>query len=574
MRHVLTYLKPYRAAAAAALLLMLVELVVELWHPLLMARVINEGILERDTAAVLQIGGVMAAIALIGFVSGIINSYLAAHVSQNLGFDIRKAMFVRVQRMSYAVYNRFAESSLITRLTGDVTQIQNVVFMGLRIMMRAPLLMIGGLVMALSVNLRLGLILVIVTPVLFGLLIWMMNKSFKLFRLVQDRLDKTNGILRENLLGMRLIRTLVRSSHETARFTEVSDDLRHQTSRALRLIELVVPVMLLVMNLCILLILWLGSFEVAAGGANVGEIVAIINYATRITGAFSVVSFVMSGLSRARASGGRIEEVLRAEDKEPGSGNYVSASTTGAAEIEFDQVTFRYPGMSAPALHNVSFRIKPGSMAAILGATGSGKSTMFQMLPRLYEPEAGTVRLDGTDLRGWRTEELRNQIGYVPQEVMLISGTVRENLLWGRQDAAAEEIMQAAQDAQIHETLMRLPDQYDTVIGQKGVNLSGGQKQRLSVARALLRRPRVMLLDDSTSALDVKTEARLLEALGRYDCTIMIVTQKISAAMKADTIILMEDGSVQDQGSHWELMERSALYRSIVSSQQEEASHG
>lgn len=607
MRYMLRYLKPYRLAAGIALMLMLVELVVELWHPVLMARIIDEGILVRDTGAVIRIGAWMTLLALIGFAAGIVNSYFAAHVSQGFAYDVRAGMYERVQFFPYAVFNRFSAATLMTRMTSDVTQVQNAVFMSLRVMMRAPLIMAGGLFMALALNVRLGLILLLISPVLFTVLVWMMSRGFRLFQAVQARLDRTNGLLRENLLGMRLIRLMVRVARERERFTQANEDLMTRTISAIRVVDLTVPALLMVMNMSILLLLWFGSAEVRGGRAEVGEIVAVVNYAMRIMAAFSMLSWIVTALARAKASAGRIAEVLRTEERETAvqadggpAGGAASAAIVGkrdafpsaaggkdgrvpsgvpraeGAEIAFENVTFRYPGTSEPALKGITFTIKPGQTAAVLGATGSGKSTLIQLIPRLFDPDEGIVRIDGRDVRTCDPAWLRSRIGYAPQEALLFSGTVRDNLLWGKADATREEIVEAARIAQIHETIMRLPEQYETVIGQKGANLSGGQKQRLAVARALVRKPGVLLLDDSTSALDAKTEAALLAALKDLRCTILLVTQKISAAMRADVILILEDGRLQAMGTHEALLRTSPLYARIVRSQygEEAARHG
>ncbi|MFS0725601.1 ABC transporter ATP-binding protein [Paenibacillus sp. 1P07SE] len=570
MRRTGAFLKPYTWIIIAALLLMLVELVVELWHPLLLAQVIDDGIMAGDTDAVIRLGGWMVGIALAGFAAGIINSYLAAHVSQGFGYDIRKRMFGTIQTLSFAGFSRFSTATLITRLTSDVTQLQNLVFMGLRIMMRAPLMMAGGLVLSFMVNARLALILLIVTPVLFGLLIWIMNRAFRMFQHVQERLDQTNGVLRENLGGMRLIRAFVRKGYEITRFARANTELRERTVSALRTVELTLPLMLLVMNLSILVILWAGQDAVRASGIEVGEVVAIINYATRITGAFHVISFILTGLSRARASGRRVEEVLAAEPDITDSEQADPSRKVTRGELAFEGVTFRYPGSQAPILQDLTFTVKAGQTAAILGATGSGKSSLFQLIPRLYDTDAGTIRIDGREIRQYTLEQLRRAIGYVPQEALLFTGTVEQNLRWGKEEATAEEIRQAASDAQIHDTIRGLPSGYETMLGQKGVNLSGGQKQRLSIARALIRRPRLLMLDDSTSALDARTEAKLMDALAGYPCTTLLITQKISTAMEADTILLLEDGRLLAQGTHEELLRTTPLYRQIVESQSEQ----
>lgn len=578
MTSVLSFLKPYRRAMSVAIVLMLVELTVELWHPLMMAKIINEGISHRDMDAVLKWGGLMIGLSLLGFVSGIINSFFASHVSQNFGFDLRQHLFEKIQSFSYANFNRFSTATLITRVTSDVTMMQNVVFMGLRIMLRAPLLMIGGLIMALAVNVKLALILAVITPLLFGFLIWMMKKGFTLFRSVQERLDQTNGVLRENLLGMRLIKAFVRHTYEIKRFVKVNEALKERTTSALRLMELTFPLLLLAMNLSLLFILWYGSKEVGTGEVNVGDIVAVVNYATRITVAYSAISMILMNLSRARASAGRISDVFKVQVDVSDKDDADASLRLTEGKVVFERVSFQYPGTkpASPVLQSISFTVNPGETVAILGATGSGKSSLFQLIPRLYDVNEGRILLDDTDILSMKLEVLRGQVGMVPQEALLFSGTIQENIQWGKESATPEEVMEAAKSAQIHDTIMKFPQQYETVLGQKGVNLSGGQKQRLSIARALVRKPKILLLDDSTSALDVRTEAKLLAALNAYPCTTLIITQKISTALQANSIILLEDGKLLAQGNHDELYERSPLYRQIVQSQfgEEAIRHG
>ncbi|MGF7031279.1 ATP-binding cassette subfamily B protein [Paenibacillus mucilaginosus] len=585
MRTVFRFLQPYRRSMTAAIILMLVELVVELWHPLLLARMIDEGIVPHDFGQVLKWGGLMIGLALLGFISGIINTFYAADASQGFAHDIRQAMFTRLQKVSYAAFGRFPASTLITRLTSDVTQTQLAVFLGLRVFLRSPLVMIGALVLAVSVNAKLALLLLVVTPLLIVLLGLAMKRGFLLFRAVQERLDRMNGTLLENLKGIRLIRAFVRGEHEKGRFAEANGDLAAKTTAALRLSETMIPCVLLVMNLSVLVLLWVGSAEIGRGTVNVGEVVAVVNYATRITGAFGIISMMITSLSRARAAVTRMEEVLRTEERpeaipdngadqgpregrEPGSADAREPVTAGA--VEFDGVTFRYPGTAAPVLESLTFRVGAGQLAVILGATGSGKTSLLQLVPRLYEVEGGAIRIDGEDVHRYDPESLRRAIGYVPQEALLFGGSVRENLVWGREDASLEEMEEAARRAQIHQTIADMPEGYDTIIGQKGSTLSGGQKQRLSIARALLRRPKLLLLDDCTSALDARTEARLIGELRAMSCTILLVTQKITAAQQADTILLLEDGKLLAQGSHEELLENSDLYRSIVQSQARE----
>jgi len=595
-----TFLKPYTKAIIISLALMTVELIVELWHPMLMKTVIDQGIMERDLGAVMWWGGLMIAVAIFGFVAGITNSYFSSYVSQHFGYDVRSKLFLRIQSFSVAAFNKLPASALITRMTSDVNQLQNVVFMGLRIMPRAPLMMIGALIMALLIDVRIAGILLITVPICVLVLVWMMKRGFQLFRAVQNQLDSTNSIVRENLIGMRLIKAFVRYRREISRFADNNKQLMDRTVSALRLIEMTIPLLLLLMNVSILVILWFGNWQLEANGINEGDVVAIVIYATRITATFGMLSHILMSLARARASASRINEVLQAEDPGDGSLDFavhemdaeaeesgrssrsdvapasesvaateeeqeIAASHSGA--IAFDAVTFRYPGTHEPVLKDITFEVEPGQTVAVMGATGSGKTSLFQLLPRLYACDEGTIYIDGVDIRTLQVESLRKTIGMVPQEVVLFTGTVADNIRWGRNDATMEEIIEAAKHAQIHETIMGLERQYETVVGQKGVNLSGGQKQRLSIARALVREPRLLLLDDSTSALDLKTEAKLMQALKSYSCTTLIITQKVSTAIHADSVILLDQGCLLAQGTHEQLAESSELYRRIIRSQ-------
>ena len=567
MGKVFSFLRPYKLAVGIALLLMLTELVVELLHPLLMAKIIDDGILQEDLGVVLKWGGIMVGMSFLAFLAGVINSFFAAHVSQNFGFDIRKGLYGKIQSFSFANFSLFPTSSLITRMTNDVTQVQNTVFMSLRIMMRAPLLIIGSVIMALIVNFKLALFLVIGVPLLFVFLMWLMKRGGALFKAVQEKLDGVNNVMRENLGGIRLIKAFLRKNHEIKRFDHASEDLKDQTVTALRLMEMTMPILLLIMNLSILAVLWFGSAGVNTGNVQVGEVVAIVNYATRITGALSIISFIIMAFARAKASAHRIADVLEEEVDLVDKQGIEEKGAVLKGAVSFRSVYFRYPNTDLPVLENITFHADAGSTVAIMGATGAGKSSLFQLLPRLYDVNEGVIAIDGKDITDLPLKNLRRQIGYVPQEALLFSGSVKENLAWGKEDASMEEIIQAAKDAQIHETIDRLPNKYETVLGQKGVNLSGGQKQRLSIARALIRKPKILMLDDSTSALDLKTEGKLLTALKKYDCTIFIITQKVSTAMEADKILLLEDGMLLEEGSHQHLLGQSTLYQNIFQSQ-------
>ena len=568
MFKMLSFLKPYRIAVAIALFLMFVELFVELFHPLLMAKIIDDGIMQGDMSVVMYWGGIMVGLSFVAFAAGIINSFFAAHVSQSFGFDVRNALYKKIQSFSFSNFNFFPTSSLITRMTNDVTQIQNTVFMSLRIMMRAPLIIIGGVIMALIVNVQLAFFLVITVPILFLFLFWVFRKGSVLFKSVQEKLDAVNNVMRENLAGIRLVRAFIRKNHETKRFTKSSANLQNDTVKALRLMEITMPILLLLMNLTILAVLWFGNIGVQNDQARVGEIVAIINYTTRITGALSIFSFIIMAFSRAKASSNRIVDVLD-ENIDIVDAEKTDETTSGLTDmtITFDNVSFTYPGSETPILENISFQARNGETVAILGATGSGKTSLFQLLPRLYEANEGTITIGKHDIQNLKLDTLRRLIGYVPQESLLFTGSVKENVAWGKEDATMEEIVEATKAAQIHETIAKLPNGYDTKLGQKGVNLSGGQKQRLSIARALVRKPKILMLDDSTSALDLKTEGKLLSALKDYRCTTLIITQKVTTAMEADFILLLDDGQLIAKGNHESLMKDSSLYQKIVESQ-------
>ena len=569
MKTVFSYAKPYKFYIVIALILMLLELTVELLQPLVIASIIDQGIVARDQDVIIQLGLVLMGLSVIAFVSGIVNSYFAAHASQSFSFDLRQALYGRIQSFSLAMFNKFPASGLITRLTSDVTLVQQVLYMGLRIMLRAPLLVIGSMIMAFVVNPKLAFYLVIVFPFLLIFLYAMVKKGVSYFGFVQKRLDRVNRIVQENLQAVRLIKAYLRGKYETNRFSEVAGSLKIDTVKAFRIMEIILPILLFGMNLSLLAVLWFGAFEIRSGGAQIGELVAIVNYAMRMTGAFTMFSFIIMIFARAKASSERIEEVLLAEDvrEKDESG---ASKEVHRGEIRFDNVSFMYPETTRPVLRNISFHLKANEKLAIMGATGSGKSSLLQLIPRFYDATEGTVSIHGRDVTKWQLRALRKTIGIVPQQSLLFTGTISNNLSWGKDEVVQDELADAAIKAQIHETVERFPKGYYTRVGQKGVNLSGGQKQRLSIARALVRRPSILILDDSTSALDVKTEAALWEELEQEQATMLVVTQKIRTAMRADRILLLEDGQISGYGTHAELLESSELYRQIAMSQQEE----
>lgn len=569
MTKLFPFLKPYRLPMIVAVFLMLIELAVELAQPILIAKIIDDGIIGKDLNMILTWGAIMLAASLAAFLSGITNSFVAAYASQNFGYDVRKSLFSKVQSFSFANFSMLPASSLITRMTNDVNLLQNTLFMSLRIAARAPLLVVFGTLMAFLVNVQLSFALALIIPPLLIFLLFLLNKAAKLFSTVQGKLDSVNSVMRENLAGMRLIKAFSRGKYQVTRFNHANDELRDETSFALRVTETTIPVLMFFMNLSILVILWFGNVQVQTGSINVGEVVAIVNYAARITTAFSMFSFIIMVFSRAKASAGRIVDVLdvNVDLVDTQESQLTEKLDIETGKVEFKNVTFAYPSAKMPTLKDISFTIDPGQMIAILGATGAGKTSLFQLIPRLYDVSSGSVTIDNHDVKEYKLETLRSQIGFVPQEAILFTGTIKDNVSWGKEGASLEEIKDACKDAQIHDTIRGLPDQYNTRIGQKGVNLSGGQKQRLSIARAFVRKPKLLMLDDSTSALDLKTEAKLLQEIKKYQATTLIITQKISTAKEADKILLLENGVLIAEGDHNFMLKNSPLYQQIYESQ-------
>ena len=573
MKTVLSYLNPYKWLVVSALFLMLIELSVELVQPLLIAIIIDDGILAGDQQTIIFWGCIMLGLSLLAFIAGVVNTFIASHAVQSYGYDIRQVLFRKVQSFTMATFLKFPTSSLITRLTTDVTITQNVIFMGLRVMLRAPLLVVGSMIMSFLIDPYLALFLVIGAPFLVIFLFLMSRKGLKLFGKVQKSVDQVNRKIQENLQAVRLVKAYLRGNFEASRFSNVANTLKMDNVKAFRIMELILPVLLLVMNVSLMAVLWFGSKEIQTGEAQMGELIAIVNYAMRMTGAFSMFAFIIIFFSRAKASAERMEEILLVEEGiEDISSDKVDV-VPGVGEIEFQQVSFHYPTTNMPVLKDVSFTVKPGSKLAVMGATGSGKSTLLNLIPRFFDATEGKILIDGVEVKDWPLKELRQVIGLVPQQSILFTGSIEENLGWGDSDATEELLKEAAKQAQIHNSIEQFPDQYETRVGQKGVNLSGGQKQRLSIARALVRKPEILLLDDSTSALDVSTENALWEALEQENATMLVITQKIRTAKGADQILLLEDGQVSAYGTHEQLMESSSLYREIAESQQEGDEH-
>lgn len=567
MKTVYRYAWAYKWPMLIAFSLTLIELFIELAQPLFIGKIIDDGIIAQDGDAIIYWGLIMAAATFVAFLSGIANSFFAAHAAQGFAYDLRQATYKHLQKMTLATFLTFPTASVMTRLTNDVNIVQRVLFMGLRIMSRAPLVVIGSIIMAFFVNWKLAIIFLIGTPLLLIFLSYMVKTGGPLFGQVQRQLDGVNRTVRENLQAIRLVKASARETYEAKRFGKVADDLKERTMKALRTMEWTMPILLLMMNVMIIAIVWVGSFYVNLGTAQVGEVVSVMNYALRMTGSFSMFSFLIVLFSRAKASSERIEEILVAPTA-PEQKHVQQDAAPG--EWVFHDVSFAYENQEKEALQQLSLRIRPGEKLAILGETGSGKSTLVQLMLRLFEPTQGHITYGGVPLEEWPVERLRQSIGYVPQQAELVSGTIADNLRWGKKDATEEEMYEALRRAQMFESIERLPKKLDTLIGQQGVNFSGGQKQRLSIARALLRTPDVLILDDSTSALDVKTEQALFQALEPLQMTLIVITQKVSTASRADRIVVLHEGTIDGVGTNEELRKTSDVYKTIVASQEGE----
>lgn len=567
MKKVFSFLKPYKIPITIAYLLTSIELATELLLPFFLGLMINEGVTNHNLSNIIMWGSIMIGLAFLSFISGIINSFYASHTSNRFAYDIRQELFAKIQSFSFANLNQYPTSGLVTRFTNDVRQVRDTIFMGLRIMVRAPLMVIGGVIMAFIVNVKLALVFTITVPLLIGFLLWVLHKSSHMFKRVQRRVDKVNRVMQENLAGMRLIKAFLRRNFEERRFTTANKNLANMTRSTFRFVEASMPILLFVMNLSLIFILWFGNIQSVAGEIAVGDVVSIVNYALRIAMAISMFTFIILSFSRMKASSERISEVfeVNVDLVDHVESNQELSITNG--KIKFENVSFSYPDSNSKVLRNLSFTIHPQEKLAIIGATGSGKTTLFQLIPRLYNVHNGSIYIDGQLSTHYTLDKLRGDIGFVPQAPLLFSGTISENIAWGKEGATELEIQAAAKAAQIHDLIMNFPQQYETIISQKGVNLSGGQKQRVSIARALIRKPKILMFDDSTSALDLATESRLLDAIQDDHCTTLLITQKISTAMRADRILLIDHGQVLAIGTHDQLMKQSDLYYQIVESQ-------
>ena len=548
----------------------LTEAILELIVPLLMADVIDIGVNGgAGKSYIYRMGGIMILMGVFGLCCALVCQYLASRASQGVGTVIRNDLFGRICHLSHSQIDTFGTASLINRINTDVNQVQTAVAMLIRLVVRAPFLVIGAAVMAMTIDLKLSLIFLAVAPLVSVVLYLIMSRSVPFYRVIQKKLDKIGLITGESLSGVRVIRAFSRGEMEEKRFAEANDDYSKTSMRVGRLSALLNPLTYAIMNLAIAAIVWFGGFRVDVGDLTQGQVIAFVNYMTQISLALVVVANLVVIFTRAAACSSRINEVLDMEpDITDGSG--VSDAPADAPAIEFRDVSFSYHDDGDNALERISFSLKKGETLGIIGGTGSGKSTLVNLIPRFYDAEQGEVLVDGVNVKDYTLEALRMKIGVVPQKALLFSGTVAENLRWGKENASDEEIKKAAETAQASEFIEKMSEGYDTYIAQGGRNLSGGQKQRLTIARALVGDPDILILDDSASALDLATDAALRKAIAENteDMTVIIVSQRANSIKQADRIIVMEDGEAVGIGTHSQLMESCGVYREIVMSQE------
>ncbi|HEY0752458.1 MAG TPA: ABC transporter ATP-binding protein [Ktedonobacteraceae bacterium] len=568
MIKLMRFLKPYNFILIVVIILAFGQAMANLYLPNLMADIIDKGIVNKDTDYIWRTGGWMALVAIGGTICAIVGIFFSSQVATGFGRIVRAKLFTHVQRFSLHEFDSMSTASLITRTTNDTTQVQQVLIMILNMVITAPITLVGGIILALNQDVGLSLIFVVMIPVLVLTIVLIMRQAIPLFQKMQVKLDRLNLILDEGLTGVRVVRAFDRVKYEEQRFDVANVALTDVAVRVNRIVAFMMPIMMLVLNVSSVSILWFGAIRINNGDMQVGALIAFLQYAMQILFALMMVSMMFIMLPRAAASATRINEVLAIEPEINDAGEVKRAEEL-RGYVEFRDVTFGYPGAEESALSNISFSAQPGQVTALIGGTGSGKSTLISLIPRFYDIDQGQILIDGVDLRELSQEHLREKIGFVPQKAVLFSGTISENIRYGKEDATDEEVRYAAAVAQASEFITEMKDGFDSSIAQGGSNISGGQKQRLSIARALVRKPEIYIFDDSFSALDFKTDAKLRAALKEetQESTVLIVAQRVSTVIDADQIIVLEEGRIVGIGTHRELMRTCDVYHEIVISQ-------
>lgn len=575
LRKLIPYMKGYERPAIIGPVLIVVEIVCELILPLLMANIIDIGINGgAGLAYILKQGGLMVALACLSMFAGVMATKYTATASMGFGANLRKGMFDKIQEFSFADIDRFSSASLVTRMTNDVNALQMMIGFALRMLVRAPVMLVAALAVCVSINARLSLILFLVIPIMAAAICLLMFFCMKLFTIMQKKIDNLNGTVQENLVAIRVVKAFVREKFENSKFKKSNNELTEASLRVGTRVIIMQPIMMIALYTAIVGVLWLGGNQVIVGDMLVGDLTSFITYISQILMSVLMVAMSLLQLSRAQACAKRIGEVLDTEpDIQDGESAVGAALPESQGKVEFRDVSFRYnaSGTGDDVLSHIDLTIDPGQFVAIVGGTGVGKSSLVNLIPRFYDVTGGAVLVDGVDVRNYPIEDLRGRIGMVLQNNVLFSGTIRENLLWGKPDATEEEMIQAAKNAQAYDFIMSFPDGFDTHLEQGGVNVSGGQKQRLCIARAMLRAPAILILDDSTSAVDTATEAKIRTSFKENlaGTTVIMIAQRISSVEHADKIVVLDDDHIAGLGTHQELLAGNQIYQEIYQSQQE-----
>ena len=577
MKRYWKYIKPYLSAFIIGPILMIVEVVGEVLLPKFMANIINIGAANHDVPYIISMGAVMVLTALFMMAGGVGGAYFAAKAAISFSADLRSDTFQKVQQFSFANLDQYSTGSLVTRLTNDVTQVQNLINMALRMMLRAPGMLIGALIMAFMMNAELALVILVVIPVLVLLIGLVIKTAFPRFNMMQKKLDALNSNIQEVLTNVRVIKSFVRGEYEEEKFARSNEELKESSLSAFNVVILNMPIMMLIMNLTTLGVVWFGGKQILAGTMPVGDLTAFTSYIVQILMSLMMLAMVLLQCSRAMASLHRITEVLDTKVTLTDEGCAKPDKKVESGKVEFKDVTFRYYKDNKEAvLSHISFQIESGKVLGIIGGTGSGKTTLVQMIPRLYDADQGEILVDDVNVKDYSLQNLRQGVGMVLQKNVLFSGSIMENLMWGDEEASREEILQAARAAQADGFVSGFVKGYETELGQGGVNVSGGQKQRLCIARALIKKPKILILDDSTSAVDTATEAKIRESFGTTlkDTTKIVIAQRITSVMEADEILVLEEGQIVGKGSHEELLAGCQAYQEIYYSQMDKEASG
>lgn len=562
------YIKKYKKQFLIALTFIILETTGDLIQPTIMSKIIDNGVKRGDMNYVFKLGGLMFFMTALGATFAVIRNIVSSKVSQSFGADLREDLYIKIQGFSFDNIDGFQDASLITRLTNDVNQIQNFSHGMMRIFVKAPVLGIGSVIMAFLLNPKMALILLGVVPIVVIIISLNLKVSYPIFTKIQKSLDKVNGVMREYLAGIRVVKAFNRFEYEKVRFRNVNDDLKDITLKGMRVVAVFNPVVTLVVNIGIVLVLWFGGLRVNSGQMEVGKIMAFVNYMTQVLFSLIMMTRILNIFIRARASAERIGEVFEAENTITVKENPIIFNDI-KGKLEFENVYFKYYSSSRYVLEDINFSINPGETLAIIGSTGSGKSTLINLISRFYDVDKGKIKIDGIDVKDIDISDLREKVGIVPQKVLLFTGTIKDNIRWGDENATIEDIEKVAKIANAHDFILSFNEGYNTYLGQGGVNLSGGQKQRISIARALIKKPGILILDDSTSAVDLITERKIRQGLKEYlkDTTAILIAQRITSVMDADKILVLDKGKIVGQGAHQELMRNCEVYKDIYYSQ-------